>query len=170
MSNHSLLTKVYFPRVIVPTAAAAVFLVDVTISLGLYAVILAYYHVMPSWTVIFVPFLVLLTLLATLGLGLTLSALTVFYRDFRHIIPFLTQILMFVSPVFYSASMIKLPIYRWIMSLNPLFGIVTAYRSAILGIAWEPTCLAISSTVAVGSFLFGMLYFRRTERRFSDFA
>jgi lipopolysaccharide transport system permease protein len=77
---------------------------------------------------------------------------------------------MFVSPIFYPASMIKAPTFRWIMSLNPLFGIVTAYRSAILGIDWYPACLAISSTVAVGSFLFGMLYFRRTERRFSDFA
>jgi homopolymeric O-antigen transport system permease protein len=170
VSNQSLLTKVYFPRVVVPTAAAAVFLVDVIISLGLYAVILLYYQIVPSWTVIFVPLLVVLTLLATLGLGLTLSALTVFYRDFRHIIPFLTQILMFVSPIFYPASMIKSPTFRWIMSLNPLFGIVTAYRSAILGIDWYPACLAISSTVAVGSFLFGMLYFRRTERRFSDFA
>jgi lipopolysaccharide transport system permease protein len=170
VTNQSLLTKVYFPRVVVPIAAAAVFLVDVIISLGLYAVILLYYHVMPSWTVIFVPLLVVLTLLATLGLGLTLSALTVFYRDFRHIVPFLTQILMFVSPVFYSASMIKLPIYRWIMSLNPMFGIVTAYRSAILGIEWDFPCLAISSAVALGGFFFGMLYFRRTERRFSDFA
>jgi lipopolysaccharide transport system permease protein len=170
VTNQSLLTKVYFPRVVVPIAAAAVFLVDVIISLGLYAVILLYYHVMPSWTVIFVPLLVALTLLATLGLGLTLSALTVFYRDFRHIVPFLTQILMFVSPVFYSASMIKRPIYRWIMSLNPMFGIVTAYRSAILGIEWDFPCLAISSAVALGGFFFGMLYFRRTERRFSDFA
>jgi lipopolysaccharide transport system permease protein len=170
VTNQSLLTKVYFPRVVVPIAAAAVFLVDVIISLGLYAVILLYYHVMPSWTVIFVPLLVVLSLLATLGLGLTLSALTVFYRDFRHIVPFLTQILMFVSPVFYSANMIKRPMYRWIMSLNPMFGIVTAYRSAILGIEWDFPCLAISSAVALGGFFFGMLYFRRTERRFSDFA
>jgi lipopolysaccharide transport system permease protein len=170
VSNQSLLTKVYFPRVVVPVAAAAVFLVDVIISLGLYAVILLYYHVMPSWTVIFVPLLVVLTLLATLGLGLTLSALTVFYRDFRHIIPFLTNILMFVSPVFYSTSMFKVPYHRWIMSLNPLFGIVRAYRSAILGIDWDIPSVAISSAVALGGFLFGMLYFRRTERRFSDFA
>src|SRR5262249_10688349 len=83
VSNQQLLTKVYFPRVIVPTAAAAVFLVDVIISLGLYAAILLYYHVIPGWTVIFVPVLVVLTLLATLGFGLTISALTVFYRDFR---------------------------------------------------------------------------------------
>jgi lipopolysaccharide transport system permease protein len=170
VNNQQLLTKVYFPRVIVPTAAAAVFLVDVIISLGLYGVILLYYHILPSWTVIFLPLLVLLTLLATLGLGLTMSALTVFYRDFRHIVPFMTQVLMFMSPVFYSVSMIERPIYRWIMSLNPMFGIISAYRSAILGLEWDFTCLAISGVVAVGGFLFGMLYFRRTERRFSDFA
>jgi lipopolysaccharide transport system permease protein len=168
--SHQLLTKVYFPRVIVPTAAAAVFLVDVIISMGLYAVVLLYYHVLPSWTVIFLPLLVVLTLLATLGFGLTLSALTVFFRDFRHIVPFMTQILMFISPVFYSASMIKRPIYRWVMSLNPMFGIISAYRSAILGLDWDFPCVAISSLVAVVGFFFGMFYFRRTERRFSDFA
>jgi lipopolysaccharide transport system permease protein len=170
VSNNQLLTKVYFPRVIVPTAAAAVFLVDVIISLGVYAVILAYYHILPSWTIVFFPLLVILTLFATLSFGLTLSALTVFYRDFRHIVPFMTQILMFVSPVFYSTSMIKRPMYRWIMSLNPMFGIISAYRSAILGLDWDFTCLAISSVVAVGGFFFGMFYFRRTERRLSDFA
>jgi lipopolysaccharide transport system permease protein len=169
VTNRQLLTKVYFPRVIVPTAAAAVFLVDVIICLGIYACILLYYHVMPSWTVIFLPLLVVLTFLATLGFGLTLSALTVFYRDFRHIVPFLTQILMFVSPVFYSTSMIKRPIYRSIMSLNPMFGIISAHRSAILGVDFDFASLAISSVVAVGSFFFGMFYFRRTERRFSDF-
>ena len=169
VSNQQLLTKVYFPRVIVPTAAAAVFLVDVIISLGLYAVILAYYHILPSWTVLFLPLLIVLTFLATLGLGLTMSAIAVFYRDLRHIVPFMTQVLMFMSPVFYSDRMIERPISRWIMSLNPMFGIISAYRSAILGLDWDPTCLAISSVVAVGGFLFGMLYFRRTERRFSDF-
>jgi lipopolysaccharide transport system permease protein len=170
VNHQQLLTKVYFPRMIVPAAAAAVPLADLIISLGLYAVILLYYHILPSWTVMFLPLLVLLTLIATLGVGLTFSAVMVFYRDLRHIVPFLTQILMFVTPVIYPASMIKRSIFRWIMSLNPMFGIVTAYRSAILGLDWDFPCLAISSVVAVGGFLFGMFYFRRTERRFSDFA
>jgi lipopolysaccharide transport system permease protein len=169
VSNSQLLTKVYFPRVFVPTAAAAVFMVDVIISLGVYALILAYYHIPPSWTVVFLPLLVILTFLATLSFGLTLAALTVFYRDFRHIVPFMSQILMFLSPVVYSARMIK-PTYRWIMALNPMFGIISAYRSAILGLDWDFPCLAISSAVAVGGFFFGMIYFRRTERRLSDFA
>jgi lipopolysaccharide transport system permease protein len=171
-NQQQLLTKVYFPRVFVPTAAAAVYLVDLFISLGLYGLILIYYRVVPSWTIVLLPVLIALTLIATLSLGLTLSAFTVFYRDFRHVIPFLTQVLMFVTPVIYPLnSVIKQPLYRGILSLNPLFGIVPAYRSAILGdgIPWDFPCLAISTTVAVVGFLFGIFYFRRTERRFADF-
>jgi lipopolysaccharide transport system permease protein len=170
VNHQQLLTKVYFPRMFVPIAAAAVFLVDLVLALGIYAVVLLYYHVVPSWTVVFLPLLVLLTLIATLSIGLTLSALTVFYRDFKHIVPFLTQILLYITPVAYPASMIKQPAYRWIMSLNPMFGIVTAYRSAILGLDWDFTCLAISTAVALGGFFFGMFYFRRMERLFADFA
>ena len=92
VSQQQLLTKVYFPRIFVPTAAAAVFVVDLIVSLGIYAVVLMFYHVMPSWTVIFVPLLVALTFIATMSTGLTLSALTVFYRDFRQVVPFLSQI------------------------------------------------------------------------------
>ena len=170
VDQRQMLTKVYFPRMIIPAAAAAVHLADLIFSLGIYALILLYYHVPPNWTVVFLPLLVLLTLIATLGVGMTLSAAIVLFRDLRHIVPFLTQILMFVSPIFYPASMIKLPMHRWIMSLNPMFGIVTAYRSSILGIDWDFPCLAISSLVAVGIFFFGMFYFRRTERLFTDIA
>ena len=87
----------------------------------IYAVVLLYYRVMPSWTVIFVPLLVVLTLIATLSLGVTLSALTVFYRDFRHFVPFLSQIFMYCTPVIYPASMIPAK-YHWFLSLNPMFG------------------------------------------------
>lgn len=104
VNQQSLMTKVYFPRLFVPIAAASVFLVDVVIALGMYAFILLYYHVMPSWTIVFLPLLVFLTLIATLSIGIMISALTVFYRDFRHIVPFLTQIFMFVTPVIYSAN------------------------------------------------------------------
>jgi lipopolysaccharide transport system permease protein len=170
VNQQPLLTKVYFPRVFIPTAAAAVFLVDLAFSLGLYGFILLYYRVVPCWTIILLPFLVLLTLIATLSVGLTLSALTVFYRDFRHIVPFLQQVFLFFTPVIYPASMIKQPWHRWVLSLNPMFGIVTSYRSAILGIRWDYPCLAISTTTALVFFVFGVYYFRRTERRFADFA
>ncbi len=173
VNQQQLLTKVYFPRLFVPVAAACVFLVDLGISLALYVPLLIFYGVVPSWGVIWLPPLVLLTLVATLGFGLTLAALTVFYRDFKHIVPFLVQILMYVSPVIYPARLAGL---RWegraglILSLNPMFGIIDAYRSAILGLEWHFSWLAISTASALAMFTFAIFYFRQTERRFADFA
>jgi lipopolysaccharide transport system permease protein len=169
VNQQQMLTKVYFPRLFVPVASASVFLVDLAISLGIYAIVLAYYRVVPSWGVIWLPFLILLTLVATLGMGLTLAALTVFYRDFRHVIPFMVQIMMFVTPVIYPTKLVG-TYWQLLLSLNPLFGIVTAYRSAILGTPWNFTALAISSTSAILLFVFSLFYFRKTERRFADFA
>jgi lipopolysaccharide transport system permease protein len=169
VNQQHMLAKVYFPRLFVPLAAAAVFLVDMVISMGIYAVLLAIFHVTPSWQVVFVPFLALLTLVATLGFGITLAALTVFYRDFKHIVPFLIQILMYVSPIIYEPN-----IFPWrvqlLLSLNPLFGIIGSFRSAILGTPWNLLSLLISSTVAIGMLVFGVFYFRKTERQFADFA
>jgi lipopolysaccharide transport system permease protein len=168
VSQQSLLTKVYFPRLFVPIAAASVFLVDLVISLGLYAVILYYNHITPSWTIVFLPLLILLTFVATLSIGITISALTVFYRDFRHIVPFLIQVFMFVTPVIYSANVFK-PRTRILLSLNPMFGIISAYRSVILGAKWNVASFAISTIVTVVLFVFALYYFRRTEQRFADF-
>jgi ABC-type polysaccharide/polyol phosphate export permease len=168
-SQQNLLTKVYFPRLFVPIAAASVFLVDLAYSLGIYAFVLLYYQVTPSWTVIFVPLLIVVTLIATLSLGVMLSALTVFYRDFRHLVPFLVMIFMYSTPVFYPAHMIPLK-YHWFLALNPMFGLVSAYRSAILGLPWHFQSLAISTASALITFLVAVYYFRRTERRFADFA
>jgi lipopolysaccharide transport system permease protein len=170
VNQHQLLTKVYFPRIFVPFAAAAVYVVDLIIALGLYGLILAFHHIVPSWQVIYLPFLVLLTLIATLSISVALSALTVLYRDFRHVIPFLVQILFFLTPVIFPTDVIKSPLYRAVLSLNPMFGIVTAYRAAILGKPWYHPCLAISTTVALSCFFFGVFYFRRIERHFADFA
>jgi len=168
-NQHNLLTKVYFPRLFVPVAAASVFLVDLAYSLGIYAFVLLYYHVTPSWTTIFVPLLVVVTLIATLSLGVMLSALTVFYRDFRHLVPFLTQIFMYFTPVIYPADLIPEK-YHWFLALNPMFGLASAYRSAILGVPWHFESLVISTASALISFVFAVYYFRRVERRFADFA
>ncbi len=167
-SQQHLLTKVYFPRLFIPVAAASVFLVDVVYSLGIYAFVLLYYRVVPNWTIVFLPLLIMLTLIATLSLGVMLAALTVFYRDIRHIVPFLTQILMFLTPVFYPLSALPAK-YHGILAVNPMFGIVVAYRSAIFEKDWNWPIVAISTTSAIVSFLFAIFYFRRTERRFADF-
>ena len=168
VSQQQLLTKVYFPRLFVPTAAAGVFLVDLLISLILYGATLLYYRVIPSWGIVWLVLLIPLTLIATLAIGVTLAALTVFYRDIKHIVPFLTQILMYMTPVVYPAKLLS-PRWQMLFSLNPMFGIVTAYRSAILGTDWNLPALAISTASALGLFLFAVFYFRRVERRFADF-
>ena len=170
VSQQQLLTKVYFPRLYIPTSAVLVCLIELVVSLGIYAAILMFYHVVPSWTIVFVPLLVLLTFITTMSAGLTLAALTVFYRDFRQIVPFLVQILLYLTFVVYPGSLIQKAVYRWILSLNPMFGIVMAFRSAILGLDWDLPCLAISTVAALGSLVFAVFYFRRTERHFADFA
>lgn len=166
-----MVTKVYFPRLFLPITAASVFLVDSVITLFLYGGILLYYQVMPQWTVVFVPFLILLTLIATLSIGVLLSGLTLFYRDFRHIVPFLVQILMFVTPIYFSiANFDSKP--RWmplLLSLNPMFGIVDAFRSCILGTPMYWGCFLVSSTTAIVVFTFSIYYFQRTERLFADY-
>ena len=169
--NYHMMTKVYFPRLFLPVTAAAVFLVDLVYSLGIYAVILLFYGIPPAWTCVFLPFLVLLTLIGTLSMGVLLSALTLFYRDFRHVVPFLVQIMMYVTPVFYPASMITdtRPRLGWLLALNPMFGIIDAYRGLILGAPLNVPCLLISSTSGVLLFTFALFYFRKTERRFADF-
>jgi lipopolysaccharide transport system permease protein len=169
VNQHQLLTKVYFPRLFVPTAAAAVFVIDLLISLGIYAIILLYYGVVPAWTVVFVPLLIVLTYISTLSLGLIISALTVFYRDFRHLVPFMVQILLYVSPVIYPTSVIPQK-YRWFFALNPMFGTIDAFRAAILGTPCDFISVAISMASALTMFWFGIYYFCRTERKFADFA
>jgi lipopolysaccharide transport system permease protein len=172
VNNHHMMTKVYFPRLFLPVTAAAVFLVDLVYSLGIYAVILLVYRIVPAWTCVFLPVLVLLTLVGTLSIGILLSSLTLFYRDFRHVVPFLVQIMMYTTPVFYSASAItdRKPMAGWVLSLNPMFGIIDAYRGIILGAPLNLTCLLISSVSAILLFAVSLVYFRRTERRFADFA
>ncbi len=168
VNNSHLLTKVYFPRLFIPIAAGCVFLVDLVLALGIYVPVLVYYRTMPSLGIVFLPLLILLTLIATLGFGILIAAMTVFYRDLRHVLPFVVQIFMFVSPVIYAMK-VKPP-YQYVLSLNPMFGLVNAFRSAILGLDWNLPSLFISTASAVVLFIFGVYYFRRTERRFADFA
>ena len=169
VQQQNMLTKVYFPRLFVPMATIGPFLIDMLISFGLYALVLAYYHIVPSWQVVFLPFLILLTIMATIGLGLALAALVVVYRDLKHTVPFLMQILLFASPVIYPARMMP-PRYQWIFALNPMCGIIGGFRSAILGTPWELSLLALSTATTFALLAFGLFYFRKTERLFADLA
>jgi len=169
VNQQNLLTKIYFPRLFVPAASIGAGLVDMAISFGVYAVVLAFYRFVPSWQIVYLPFLIFLTVVATLGSGLLLAALTVSYRDFRFVIPFMTQAAMFISPVIYSVTIIP-PRYDWLLALNPMAGIIDGYRSAILGKPWNLTTLGVSTLSSFAIFTYGLFYFRKTERKFADIA
>jgi lipopolysaccharide transport system permease protein len=169
VNQQNLLTKIYFPRLFVPTASVGAGLVDLSLSCLVYAGILCYYQVMPDMHVVYLPLLILLTTITALGFGYTLSALTVVYRDFRFIVPFMIQAMMYLSPVVYPIRMVPEQ-YQPYLALNPMTGIIHAYRSAILGTPFDLRLFGISVSVALTLFVFGLFYFRKTERRFADLA
>jgi lipopolysaccharide transport system permease protein len=169
IGQQHLLTKIYFPRLFVPTAVVCGYLIDLAITLILYACILSIYGIVPSWHVIFLPLLILLTLALTLGLGYTLAAFTVLYRDLRYLIPFGLQLLMYLSPVIYPVNMLPNQ-YRWLLSLNPMCGIIEGFRWSILGTSCSPVSLGLAVASSLGILTFGLFFFRRTERLFADIA
>lgn len=169
VNQQQMITKVYFPRLFVPTGTVGGCFVDLLISLGVYAMAMAWYRFTPSWQTVFVPLLVAWTVFAALGTVYLLSALTVAYRDFRYVIPVMIQTLMYLSPVVYPVTLVPEQ-YQWMLGLNPVAGIIDGFRSAVLGKPWNYPTLLASLASTIGLFLIGAMYFRKTERRFADIA
>ncbi len=170
ITGTGLFSKVYFPRVFIPLVPVFSKLVDFTIASVMLALMMVYYHVMPSRNLIFLPLLMLLMVATAAGLGLFLSALAVQYRDVRHAMNFLVQILMYAAPVVWPVS--KIPeAYRLWYGLYPMAGVIEGFRSALLNTGPMPWDL-IGMGALSGAFCFvvGALYFRRTERIFADVA
>ncbi len=168
VGSSNLITKVYFPRLIIPTSASLAGLLDFFIAMLVLAAMMAYYQFVPNVGIVLFPFLVGLTFLCAVGVGLWLSALNVQYRDIRYVIPFLIQLWMFVSPVIYPVSIVNEK-YRWLLALNPMGGVIKAYRSSILGhlpIDWF--LLGLSTAIIFMLFESGLYYFRRMEKTFAD--
>jgi len=168
VGSANLITKVYFPRIVVPASAALAGLLDFFIALFVLAALMIYYQFVPGWGILLFPFLVGLTFLCAVGVGLWLSALNVQYRDIRYAIPFLIQVWMFVSPVIYPVSLVK-GNYQWLLALNPMGGVIHAYRASLLGhqpIDWQ--LLTLSALMIFAIFLGGLYYFRRMEKVFAD--
>src|SRR5450432_616077 len=165
VGSANLITKVYFPRMIIPGAAVAAGLVDLGIAMIILILLIFYYGVMITWSVLMFPVLVLLTTLLALGMGMWLSALNVKYRDVRFALPFLIQLWMFVSPVIYPASFLPAKL-RWLLSVNPMTGIIEGYRSALFGHPFNWTALAISTFVTFALLIYSSLSFRRMEKTF----
>lgn len=170
IAESRLISKVYFPRLIVPASSVIVSAVDFLISLALLGLLMLGYGFIPSWTLLFMPFFFLLATLAALGAGFWLSALNVKYRDFRYIVPFLVQFGLYVSPVGFSSSVVP-ERWRLLYSLNPMVGVIDGFRWCVQGTAsslYLPGFL-ISAAISVLAFSSGVWFFRRTERFFADF-
>ena len=169
MNQQSLLTKIYLPRLFIPASAVGSGLVDLFVSFVVFGALMLYYGVPVGVGALALPFLVALTAAASLGVGLILAAVTVTYRDFRYVVPFLIQSWMYLSPVIYPVSMVP---DKWqpLLALNPMAGIIDAFRSALFGLPWTVTTLCVSSASALVLLGYGLFYFRKTERVFADVA
>jgi len=172
VSSSSLISKVYFPRIIVPSSAILASLVDFFVSCLILVALMVWYAFWPGWRLLALPFLVLLAMLAAIGPCLILAALAVRYRDVNFVVPFIIQFGLYVSPVAYSSSVIREKFGEGAFlaySLNPMVGVIDAFRWAVLGAdtlhGWGP---GLSLTVAVVLFVWGLAYFRRAERAFAD--
>jgi lipopolysaccharide transport system permease protein len=168
VGHANLISKVYFPRLIVPIATVLSGVIDFLLACLVLVVMMAYYHIAPSIQIIWVPFFVVLVVVAALGTGLWLSAMNVQFRDVRYTIPFLTQLWMFATPVVYPSSLLA-PSWRTVYALNPMVGAVEGFRWAIFGGMVAPVAqVLMSCAAALVVLVTGAMYFRRMERNFAD--
>jgi len=167
VGSANLITKVYFPRLIVPAAALLAGLVDFMLAFVLLVIMMIYYRVTPTIHLLFLPVLVVLTTLFTLGVGTWMSALNVKYRDVRFALPFLIQLWLFVSSVILPSSSIP-PKWRWILLFNPMSAIIEAYRSSLFGLPFDWTAIGIASLLTLIVLVYATYAFGRVERSFAD--
>jgi lipopolysaccharide transport system permease protein len=169
VTNTNLVSKVYFPRLIIPAGAVITSLLDLLISAVLLGVLMIYFHFLPDWRLLTLPIFTLLAFLAALGPGLLLTALNVKFRDFRHVIPFIAQFGLFISPVGFSSEVIP-ENWRLVYSLNPMVGVINGFRWAICRGYSHIYLPGFMLSVAVIAFFLwlGVWYFRRTEKGFAD--
>lgn len=169
IENSNLVSRVYFPRLIVPASSVITSFVDFLIAMGLMALMMLWYRAAPDWHLIALPAFIALAFVAAVGVGLWLCALNVEYRDFRYIVPFVVQLGMYVSPVGFASSVVPGK-YRLLFSLNPVVGVIDGFRWSLLRgqqLNWWPD-LANSIAVTAVLYLSGVWYFRRMERGFAD--
>jgi len=167
LNSSNLVTKVYFPRLIVPTAAVGALLIDLLITFVILIGLAAYFGMVWSWSLLILPAMIALTILLALDFSIWLSALTVKYRDVRHALPFVLQVWMFLTPIVYPLSVVPQK-WRWAMYLNPLTGIVEGIRSSLTGRSFNWTGISFSIGIAVFAMPFSVRAFQRIEKSFAD--
>ncbi len=172
VGSANLISKVFFPRMVIPISGVISGLVDFAVSLIVLVVMMIVYHIVPTWNILYLPLFLLLAMMTALGFGLWLSALNVRFRDINQIVPFLVEIWKYVTPVIYGSTLIP-EAYRFLMGFNPMTGVVEGFRWAILGnymdTTWNPGLIfAISIGITLIVLTSGIFFFRNTERTFAD--
>ena len=168
VEQQRVITKVYFPRVILPISSVLSGLLDFAISFGVFSVLMIYYRIVPTRAVVWLPAFTLLAILTALGVGLWLSALNALYRDVRYVLPFLVQFWMFASPVAYPSSLVPAR-WRWFYGLNPMTGVIEGFRWALTGHGQPPGVLLAASSAAVALLVLGgLVYYHAVEGQIAD--
>lgn len=167
IGNTNLVSKVYFPRLIIPASSIITSMVDFGISFVILVVMMIVYRFVPGWQIVFLPFFIIIALFASFGIGLYVTALNVKYRDFRYIIPFIVQFGLYVSPVGWSSDRIPEQ-WRFVYSLNPMVGVIDGFRWCIMGDRLYMPGLLASIGITIIFLFIGIRYFRNTEKSFAD--
>lgn len=167
VGNSTLITKVYFPRVIIPGAAVLAGLLDFLIASLLLIPLLIYYRITPTWNLLMLPLFMCLVTFLALGVGMWLAALNVKYRDVRYALPFLVQLWLFASPVIYPISLVP-ERWRWVVALNPMTGIIEGFRVSLLGGKFDVSTISISAGLTIGILIISFFAFQRVEDSFAD--
>jgi lipopolysaccharide transport system permease protein len=167
VSGSQLITKVYFPRLIIPLAAVGATLLDYLVAMTVLVGMMIWYGIVPGPQVLLLPVLVFLIVLASLAVGIMVSALSTAYRDFAYLVPFGVQVLMYLTPIIYPLSIVP-ERFRWLLALNPMSGLIEGFRWCLLGQPASPYNVAVGAFIAIMGFLVSVLYFRRVESSFAD--
>jgi lipopolysaccharide transport system permease protein len=169
ITNSNMISKIYFPRMIMPASSIIVALIDFMVSFILLAVVMVWYRFVPSWKIVFMPLFLLMALIVSLGAGLLFSALNVKYRDFKYIVPFIIQFGIYASPVGFSSDVIPTK-WRMLYSINPMVGVIDGFRWCIIGkgVNFYMPGFILSIVLIIVIFILGFIYFRKTEKTFAD--
>ncbi len=167
ITNANIMTKVYFPRLLMPISGVLSPLVDFAAAFSILIIIMVYYGFVPTLNIVFLPLLIIFAVMASLSVGLWLSALNVKYRDFQYTVPFIIQFWLFASPVVYPSTLLPESI-RWLYGLNPMAGVIEGFRWALLGTAAPSLMIFISLLIVIILLVSGLFYFRRMEQYFAD--
>jgi len=169
IGSANMISKIYFPRMIIPGSSVIVAFIDFLISSFILIILMFFYKFLPNWKIVFVPIFLLIALIVSLGIGLLLSALNVKYRDFRYVVPFIIQFGLYISPVGFSSDIVPEK-WRLLYSINPMVGVIDGFRWAILGekVKFYLPGFIVSIIFILILFILGFMYFRKTERTFAD--